>query len=228
MLVYRQQTNEAAFMRLKNLYGPHRLAMVGGALLVLSLAVFTLTAAFAHIRARVATGQAVPRFLGQVAGDSPLDQTWRVDEGRWSVDQTGYTAGPGSSSLVAEAPGRDFRLSFSLKGGSPEMLPDVVVRERDAGTRYILSAASDGRLSLARSADGTPTVVATSPVLPNARESDTAFVVEANGGRLRAWWNGLLAIDFVDPDPLQDGQVRIQSQAGNLRLSHLSLQVLPP
>jgi hypothetical protein len=215
-------------MRLKNLYGPHRLAMVGGALLVLSLAVFTLTAAFAHIRARLATGQAVPRLPGQVADDSPPDQTWRVDEGRWSVDQTSYTAGPGVSSLVAEAPGRDFRLSFSLMGSSPEMLPAVVVRERDAGTGYILSVASDGRLSLARSVDGTPTVVATSPVLLDARESDAAFVVEANGGRLRAWWNGLLAIDFVDPEPLMDGQVRIQSQAGNLRLSHLSLQVLPP
>ncbi len=215
-------------MRLKNLYGPHRLAILGGALLVLSLAVFTMTAAFAHVRARVATGGGVPRMPGQVADDAPPGPTWRVDEGQWSVDQTGYSAGQGLSSLVAEAPGGDIRLSFSLVEGSPLTLPSVVVRERDSGTGYILSAASDGRLRLARSADGTPHVVATSPVLPEAQDPEVDFEVEANGGRVRAWLNGVLAIDYVDPDPMQGGRVRIRSQAGNLRLSHLSLELLAP
>lgn len=215
-------------MRLKNLYGPHRLAILGVALLVLSLAVFTLTAAFAHIRSQEVRGGAAPLSRG-VSGDGPAaDTPWRVDEGRWSVDQSGYTAGQGESSLVADAPGGVYRLAFSVIGGSSQGLPAVVVRERDPGTGYILSATSDGRLSLARSADGMPRVVTTSAVLPLSLRSDQDFELEVYGARMRAWLNGVLAIDYVDPNPLPDGRVRIRTQAGNLRLSHLSLTLLTP
>ncbi len=213
-------------MRLRNLYGVHRLAMLGVALLVLSVAVFALTAALAHLRSNEDTRGAARLRLGPSGGGPPAESPWHVDEGDWVVEQTDYAAGPGQASLVADSPGADIRLSFWVTAGSPPALPAVVIREREAGTGYILTATSDGRLSLARSADGKPHVVAKSAVLRSTGDTKLDFELEASGPRLRAWLNGVLAIDYTDREPMPDGRVRIRTQEGSLHLSQLSLTPL--
>lgn len=213
-------------MRLRNLYGLHRLAMLGVALLVLSLAVFTLSAALAHLRSREGTGGVTPPRLGPSGGGLQADSPWRVDEGQWSVNQTDYAAGKGGGSLVADSPHRDIQLSFRVIAGSPPTIPDVFFRERDEGYWYSLSATTDRRVSLARSAGGTPNVVASSQVLDLSGDTSLDFNLVAEGPRLRVWLNGSLAIDYTDPDPLLDGRVRIRTQDGTVRLSDLSLAPL--
>lgn len=213
-------------MRLKNLYGLHRLAMLGVALLVLSMAVFTLTAALAHLRSQEATrGFASPR--SGATGDGPnAESPWRVDEGLWSVDRTGYAAGQGGGSLVSASPGRNLQLSFRMTAGWPRAFPEVFFRESEAGYGYSVSPTADGRVSLARSAGGTPRVIASSKVLGLSSDTSLDFKLEADDARLRAWLNGSLVIDYTDPQPLLDGRVRIRTQDGSLHLSELTLAPL--
>ncbi len=213
-------------MRLRNLYGLHRLAMLGVALLVLSMAVFTLSAALAHLRSQEGTGGVTPPRLGTSGGGLEAKSPWRVDDGQWAVDQTGYAAGKGGGSLAADSPDRDIQLSFRVTAGSPQAIPDIYFRERDAGYGYCLSVTSDGRVGLARSAGGTPHVVASSRVLDLSGDTNLNFNLIADGPRLRVWLNGSLVIDYTDPEPLLDGRVRIQANDGNLHLSDLSLAPL--
>lgn len=215
-------------MRLRNLYGPHRLAMLGVALVVLSVAVFTLTAALAHLRSPGGRGGVQPLHVGPSGERLPAESPWRVDEGKWSADEGGYRASGAGASLVADAPGADLQLSFKLTMGLSQAFPIVFVRESDEGGGYRLSPTDDGRLSLARSADGKSSVVATSAQPISTNDKDTDFKVEVTGARLRAWLNGTVVIDYVDPEPLSGGQVRIRALDDSLRLSSLSLVPLTP
>jgi len=127
---------------------------------------------------------------------------------------------------VSDSPGRDIQLSFRMTSGWPHAFPVIFFRESDAGHGYSVSATTDGRVSLARSAGGSPREIASSMVLGLSSDTNLDFKLDANGAWLRAWLNGSLVIDYTDPDPLLDGRVRIRTQDGSLHLSDLSLAPL--
>ena len=118
------------------------------------------------------------------------------------------------------------QLSFRMTSGWPHAFPVIFFRESDAGHGYSVSATTDGRVSLARSAGGSPREIASSMVLGLSSDTNLDFKLDANGAWLRAWLNGSLVIDYTDPDPLLDGRVRIRTQDGSLHLSDLSLAPL--
>ena len=115
----------------------------------------------------------------------------------------------------------DYRASVSL---TPALSRAFGLAVRVAGLRryYALLLTVGNRLKLVRLRD-TETTLAETPLEWSVFEP-RAFQLEALGSRLRAWIDGRLVFDLIDPEPLMGGGVGLVIEEGTVSCDAVSVE----